>query len=61
VRAQAERFAARKDVLATTRGDMTTSELVQCERRLIDAAVGRGDERCGLVDSRSADRALASG
>ncbi len=61
VRAHAERFTARQDVIATTGGDMTTSELVHCERGLIDAAVGRAGERSGLVDSRIADRAIASG
>ena len=59
VRAQAQQFAARKDVIATIRGEMTTSELVQCERRLIDAAVGRAGERNGVVDPKLVDRGIA--
>ena len=61
VRARAGRFAEREDVIPTRLGEMTTTELVECERRLIEAAVGRAGERSGLVDSRIADRAIASG
>ncbi len=38
---------------------MTTAELVDCERRLIAAAVGRAGEGCGIVDASLADRAIA--
>ncbi len=51
MRAQAGRFAGRDDVLATSRGEITTAELVACERRLIAAAVGRAGEGTGIVDS----------
>ncbi len=60
VRAQADRFAGREDVLATTRGEMTTAELVECERRLIAAAVGRAGEGSGMVDPSIAERVLSA-
>jgi hypothetical protein len=60
VRWQAERFAQRPDVLATVRGELTTTDLVACERRLIRAAVGRAEERVGLVDTRTVERVLAA-
>ncbi len=41
VRGRAERFGDRDDVLRTREGAMTTQSLVDCERRLIDAAAGR--------------------
>ena len=44
VRGRAERFAERPDVIRTSDGEMTTAELVDCERRLIAAAVGRAGE-----------------
>src|SRR5271165_6276085 len=50
VRGHAERFAERADVIATSRGEMTTAELVDCERRLIATAV---------VDASLAERAIA--
>ena len=43
VRDQAERFLAREDVLVTARTGSRRVELVECERRLIDAAVGRAE------------------
>ena len=52
VRAHADRFAKRPDVIRTHRGEMTTSELVECERRLIAAALGRAREGAGIVDRR---------
>jgi conjugative relaxase-like TrwC/TraI family protein len=61
VRAQAERFADREDVIRTRRGEMTTTELVECERRLINAAVARGGEGSGLVDTRLAEHVIATG
>jgi conjugative relaxase-like TrwC/TraI family protein len=60
VRSQAERFAGREDVLATTHGEMTTAELVWCERRLIAAAVGRAGEGSGVVDAAQVERAIAA-
>ena len=53
VRGRAERFAERADVIATSRGEMTTAELVDCERRLIAAAVGRAGEGTGSSMPRS--------
>ena len=41
VREQAARFVDRADVLETASGELTSAELVACERRLIAAATGR--------------------
>jgi conjugative relaxase-like TrwC/TraI family protein len=60
VRAQAGRFAERGDVIATDRGEMTTAELVGCERRLVAAAIGRAGEGTAIVDSSLAERAIAA-
>ena len=57
VRDQAERFLAREDVLVTAHG-FTTVELVECERRLIDAAVGRADEGVGVLDPEVVERVI---
>jgi conjugative relaxase-like TrwC/TraI family protein len=57
VRAQAERFLAREDVLVTAHG-FTTVELVECERRLVDSAVGRADEGVGVLDTEMVDRVI---
>jgi len=59
VRGRAERFSERADVIRTNRGEMTTAELVECERRLIAAAIGRAGQGCGIVDASLADRAIA--
>jgi conjugative relaxase-like TrwC/TraI family protein len=59
VRAQAGRFAGRADVIPTSRGEMTTAELVACERRLIAAAIGRAGERTGIVDASILERGIA--
>ncbi|MGH2864208.1 MAG: MobF family relaxase [Solirubrobacteraceae bacterium] len=59
VRGQARRFAARGDVIRTDSGGMTTAELVECERRLIAAAVGRAGEGSGVVDAGLVERAIA--
>jgi conjugative relaxase-like TrwC/TraI family protein len=60
VRAQAERFAGREDVLRTNRGQMTTAELVACERDLIEAAVGRAQEGTAIVDSSHVERTIVA-
>ncbi len=60
VRGQAERFAARADVIATCGGGMTTAELVAVERRLIAAAVGRAGEEAGIIDPSLAERAITA-
>jgi len=59
VRAQGQRFAERADIIPTARGEMTTAELIGCERRLIASAIGRAGEGAGIVDSSLVDRALA--
>ena len=59
VRGRAERFAERPDVIRTRDREMTTAELVDCERRLIAAAVGRAGEGSGVVDASLAERAIA--
>lgn len=48
------------DIILTARGEMTTAELISCERRLIASAIGRGSEGTGVVDSTRVDRALAA-
>lgn len=60
VRAMAGRFTARADVLATTRGEMTTAELTDIERRLIAAAMGRAGEQCCVVGERVTERSIAA-
>jgi conjugative relaxase-like TrwC/TraI family protein len=59
VRAQAVRFAKREDVLPTIRDEMTSGELVECERRLIEAVVGRADDGSGFVDTHLVERVIA--
>ena len=59
VRGQVERFTERPEVIRTSRGEMTTAELVDCERRLIAAAVGRAGEGAGIVDASLAERGIA--
>jgi hypothetical protein len=39
VRGQSARFTERSDILRTARGEMTTAELVSCERRIIASAI----------------------
>jgi conjugative relaxase-like TrwC/TraI family protein len=60
VRERAEWFAERGDVIRTGRGEMTTAELVDCERRLIAAAVGRAGEGTGIVDAALVERAITA-
>ena len=56
---RAEAFGRREDVLWMPNGGMTTAELVECERRLIDASAGRADEGCAVVSAAVIDRGLA--
>src|ERR1019366_3855142 len=58
IRAQADRFTRRPDVLATELAEFTTVDLVDCERRLIASAVGRAQDGVGVVDARTVDRAI---
>jgi conjugative relaxase-like TrwC/TraI family protein len=58
IRAQAERFTQRPDVLATELGEFTTADLVDCERRLIAAAAGRAGEGVGVLDAGMVDRVI---
>ncbi len=60
VRGMAGRFTARTDVLVTTRGEMTTAELTDIERRLIAAAMGRASEHCCVVGERLTERSIAA-
>jgi conjugative relaxase-like TrwC/TraI family protein len=60
VRALGQRFAERADIVPTARGEMTTAELISCERRLIASAIGRAGEGTGIVDSALTNRALAN-
>ena len=59
IRGQAEQFTQRADVLATEAGEFTTTDLVDCERRLISAAVGRAGDGVGVLDTRTVDRMIA--
>jgi conjugative relaxase-like TrwC/TraI family protein len=59
VRGQARRFAGREDVLATQRGTLTTSDLVECERALIAAAVERAGEGTAQLEGHAVERVLA--
>jgi conjugative relaxase-like TrwC/TraI family protein len=59
VRGRAGRFGRRDDVLPTRDGGMTTTNLVDCERRLISTAVDRADERCAVVSIGAIERAVA--
>jgi conjugative relaxase-like TrwC/TraI family protein len=58
IRAQAWRFTRRADVLATALGKFTTVDLVDCELRLIAAAVGRAEDGVGVLDARTVDRVI---
>lgn len=60
VRAQAQRFTSRPDVIATERGEFTTAGLVACEQALIEAAVGRAGEKVGLLAPARVKRALSA-
>ncbi len=60
LRAQAERFTGRADVLRTAGGEFTTAELIATERRLIQAAVGRAGEGTGLVDGPLVEDVVAA-
>jgi conjugative relaxase-like TrwC/TraI family protein len=56
--ARAEAFAERDDVVRTSDA-MTTEDLIGCERRLIESAVGRAGEGCALVARTAIDRVVA--
>ncbi len=60
VRAQAQRFTARADVIATKHGEFTTVGLLRCEQTLIEAAVGRAGEKTGIVEAVRVERALSA-
>jgi conjugative relaxase-like TrwC/TraI family protein len=59
VRGQAQRFIARRDVIPVGERAMTSDDLLACERALVDAAVGRAQEGCSMVDAVLVDRAFA--
>ncbi len=58
VRDLGERFVARADVLATTRGTLTSAGLVECERALIAAATARAGEGVARLPERAVDAAI---
>ncbi|MGI8803498.1 MAG: MobF family relaxase [Solirubrobacteraceae bacterium] len=60
VRQQAARFGERPDVLRTASGQLTTTDLVACEERLIRSAVGRASEGTAVVDGLKVDRVIAA-
>ena len=60
VRDRADWFVDRGEVLRTRSEAMTTQDLVGCERRLIDSALGRIDAGCAVVAESEVARALAS-
>jgi hypothetical protein len=60
VRGQSQRFVERADVIPTSRGEMTTAELISCERRLIAAAIGRAGEGTGILESSLVERAICA-
>jgi hypothetical protein len=59
VRDQAKRFAQRPDVIATYRGEMTTAELLACERKLLGSAIDREDT-LHRIDAALIERATAA-
>jgi conjugative relaxase-like TrwC/TraI family protein len=61
VRDQGERFLARADVLGTVRESFTSSDLVACERALIDHALGRAGTRVARLDARGVSEAVGTG
>jgi len=61
LRAQADRFAGREDVLATDRATLTTANLVDVERGLVGSAAGRVGEGAAQLPSRTVERALTRG
>ncbi len=60
VRDRADWFVDRGEVLRTRNDEMTTQDLVGCERRLIDSALGRIDAGCAIVSEGEIARAVAS-
>ncbi|MHB8659595.1 MAG: MobF family relaxase [Solirubrobacteraceae bacterium] len=60
IRSGADRFAGRDDVIPTREGEMTTANLVGCERRLVDSALKRVNEGCAVVSGDQIDRAVAT-
>jgi conjugative relaxase-like TrwC/TraI family protein len=60
VRGRSDWFVDRQDVLRTRSGEMTTQDLVGCERQLIDSALGRIDAGCAVVPEGDVARALAA-
>ncbi len=61
VRAFGERFAGRADVLATTRGTLTSADLVERERALIDLATSRAGAHVAQLDETTVTAVIAAG
>ena len=60
VRGLGQRFAAREDVLATTRGTLTSADLVEHERALIELATGRASSGVAQLDESTVAAAIAA-
>jgi conjugative relaxase-like TrwC/TraI family protein len=61
VRDQGDWFLARADVLGTVRESFTSSNLVVCERALIDHALRRAGSRVAQLDVRAVRNAVGTG
>ena len=59
IRAQAERFLGRPDVVPAAAGEFTAAGLVACEQQLIDAAAGRAGEGTAQLSARTVRGVLA--
>jgi conjugative relaxase-like TrwC/TraI family protein len=59
-RHQADRFASRDDVLATSRGRLTSAELVSREAALIESATGRIGEGAAQLAASVIERAITN-
>jgi ATP-dependent exoDNAse (exonuclease V) alpha subunit len=58
VRAQADRFKSRDDVIETRKDEYTTTGLLDCERALIEAASSHAAHRVAQLGSPRVERAL---
>ncbi|WP_249012224.1 MobF family relaxase [Conexibacter sp. DBS9H8] len=59
VRSLAQGFSLRADVLPTVHGEMTTSDLVASEERLIRAAIGRAKTGTATLDAARVDETVS--
>jgi conjugative relaxase-like TrwC/TraI family protein len=61
VRDHGDRFLARADVIGTVGATFTSTDLLACERALIDYALGRADSRVAQLDVRAVSDAVGTG